>query len=660
MDKSLEVAEMVASPSMAWRALVIGLLITACSSAATPTPSQTLPPLDPLPTIAATPRPTATPGPRPITAIGIAAGSRHTCALMDDGAAMCWGSNESGQLGNGTTSDSSLPVGVAGLGSGVIAIAAGGAHTCALVDGGGVKCWGSNGGGQLGDGSTVGSSVPVEVSGLDHGVTAVAAGGWHTCAVTTGGGVTCWGYNYYQQLGTGGATDSTVPVPVSGLASGVIAVATGDIHSCALTTSGGVKCWGYAGSGGLGGGAPGDVPSLAGGVVSIAASNEQTCALTTDGAVLCWRGFDGSGPLAVPGLGSRISAISAGLGQTCALTTDGTVTCWGSNGNAPIDVAGLADGAAAIAVGGGHACALTSAGVVTCWGDNWEGQLGNGRTCGTLSRSSTPVDVEFGPPSTSEPTLMPVGPIQHATGPTDVVLRIDYGPDLGVGELEGEFFQPGPEFTLYGDGTVIFRDDPANPPPAEDTIVRAAPFMIAELDDDRVQSLLRLALGEGGLADACEVYPTQDIDGFGGPVFTIHAGGLDKRVEVNGPSPLGPLTEQLSGLASEAGVSTQIWVPDRYWGNLFDAASAIEIGLLPDPREAGSAPWPWPGISPDDFSGLEDGGWGSGRRVMSPAEAAVLGLSDNGGVVGRTYLIGPDGTTVYSFSLWPMLPDEAG
>jgi hypothetical protein len=155
------------------------------------------------------------------------------------------------------------------------------------------------------------------------------------------------------------------------------------------------------------------------------------------------------------------------------------------------------------------------------------------------------------------------------------------------------------------------------------------------------------------------VYPSQDTDGFGGTVFTIRAGGLNKRVEVYGPSPLGDLTEQFSGLVSDTGASTEIWVPDRYWGSLFEAASAIEIGLLPDPREAGSAPWPWPGIAPADFVGRDEGGWiGFPRRVMSPDEAAVLGLSEDGGVVRRLYLIGPDGTTVYSFSLWPMAPDE--
>ncbi len=660
--------------------IVVSVLVAACASAASSSPAAS--PATPAPSSpAATQPPPSSPRATGSAITAISAGGTQTCALTSGGGVKCWGSNAYGQLGDGTATDSSLPVEVSRLGSGVTAIAAGGFHTCALTKAGRVKCWGANEVGQLGDGTTTSSSVPVDVLGLASGVRVIAAGGSHTCAATDDGRVRCWGYNAYGQLGTGSTTDSSVPVEVSGLGSGVSAIAAGEIHTCVLTSAGGVKCWGYGWSGGLGGGRtspsllPVDITGLESRISAITAAHEQTCALTSGGAVKCW-GENSSGqlgdgttterrtPVDVAGLGSGINAISAGFaGHTCALTSTGGVKCWGgSNGSVPMDVAGLENGVTAIEAGGRHTCALTSTGAVECWGENWFGQLGNGRPCSSWSSSSVPVDVGFTAPTSGvEPTGTSIGRIEHAVGPADVVLRFDYAPDVGASELTGEYFQPGPEFTLYGDGTVIFRNDLAQPPPAEGPIVRAGPFMIARLDQDRVQSLLRFALGEGGLADACAVYPTQDTDGFGGQIVAVHAGGFDKRVEVAGPSPLGSLLSQLRGFNPGHGVLTQVWVPAHYWGNLFEAASAIEIGLLPDPREAGSAPWPWPDIAPGDFVGRDEGGWvGDARRVMSPAEAAVLGLSANGGVVRRIYLRGPDGKTIYWFSLWPMLPDEAG
>uniref|UniRef100_UPI00345C7544 RCC1 domain-containing protein n=1 Tax=uncultured Chloroflexus sp. TaxID=214040 RepID=UPI00345C7544 len=136
----------------------------------------------------------------------------------------------------------STPVAVRGL-SGVSAIAAGGDHTCALTTAGEVRCWGRNSRGQLGNGTTTDSSTPVAVSGL-IGVSAIATGGEHTCALTMAGEVRCWGSNSRGQLGNGTTTDSSTPVAVSGLASEVRAIATGFDHTCALTTAGEVRCWG--------------------------------------------------------------------------------------------------------------------------------------------------------------------------------------------------------------------------------------------------------------------------------------------------------------------------------------------------------------------------------------------------------------------------------
>jgi hypothetical protein len=336
---------------------------------------------------------------------------------------------------------------------------------------------------------------------------------------------------------------------------------------------------------------------------------------------------------------------------------DGGVACSG-DGNIAVEVAGLASGVVAVAIGGQHACALTGAGGVKCWGSNLYGQLGSVMRC---ISTSVPVDVRLdgtvGPPSTSEPTWSPIGPIEHATGATDVVLRFDRGPDFAVGDLAGELFQPGPEFTLYGDGTVIFRNELAPLPPAEGPIIRARPFLIAQLDEDQVQALLRFALGEGGLGDACERYDTtQESDSVTTDVFTIRAGGLDKRVENFGSA---SLYEYLGTFDGGGDPAARAWLPTRYRGNLLDASifQYIGDGLTPGLADSGTFAWPWPGIAPTDFVGLAD--LTPGRRVMSADEAAVLGLSDNGGVVQRIYLLGPDGTTIYYFSLWPMLPDES-
>jgi alpha-tubulin suppressor-like RCC1 family protein len=136
----------------------------------------------------------------------------------------------------------------------ITSIATGGFHACALNSAGGVKCWGANNFGQLGDGSTTTRLTAVDVLGLTSGVAALAAGYYHTCAVTTAGGVKCWGYNVDAELGDGSTTTRLTAVDVTGLANGVDAITAGSAHTCALTTAGGVKCWGYNPAGQLGDG----------------------------------------------------------------------------------------------------------------------------------------------------------------------------------------------------------------------------------------------------------------------------------------------------------------------------------------------------------------------------------------------------------------------
>jgi alpha-tubulin suppressor-like RCC1 family protein len=176
--------------------------------------------------------------------VAISAGEDYSCALLTSGAVKCWGVGMYGQLGNNSTGSPSDPVDVVGLSSGVAAISAGVDHTCALLTSGGVKCWGYNSYGKLGDNSTTGRLTPVDVVGLSSGVTAIEAFSDHTCALLTSGGVKCWGLNAFGQLGDNSQTSRSTPVDVVGLSSGVTAISLGRIQTCALLTSGGVKCWG--------------------------------------------------------------------------------------------------------------------------------------------------------------------------------------------------------------------------------------------------------------------------------------------------------------------------------------------------------------------------------------------------------------------------------
>jgi alpha-tubulin suppressor-like RCC1 family protein len=371
----------------------------------------------------------APPGPLPSpsrTVKGIAAGYSHTCALTSAGGVECWGDNSHGQLGDGTIADRHVPVAASGLASGVQAIAAGEALTCALTKVGGVMCWGENDFGELGDGTTTRRLTPVAVSGLVGGVRAIAAGEALGCALTSAGGVECWGHNRYGELGDGTTTDHHAPVDVSGLTSDVTAIAVGYLHGCALTREGAVKCWGYNRYGQLGDGTrinrrtPVDVSGLSSDVTAITAGGGHSCALTNVGGVKCWGsnffGELGDGtttrrpmPVDVSGLSSGVTAIAAGgEAHGCALTSAGGAKCWGYNGygqlgdltttdrDTPVDVSGLAAGVETITTGGyGHACALTSAGEVKCWGRNSSGQLGDG----TTTERHMPVGVTLARPS---------------------------------------------------------------------------------------------------------------------------------------------------------------------------------------------------------------------------------------------------------------------
>jgi len=352
-----------------------------------------------------------------LTKSTLAAGGNHTCAVVGDGSVRCWGRNGNGQLGNGTTTDSSLPV-AAGLFGTITAVAAGGDSSCALLFNGGVRCWGLNDLGQLGNGTTTSSLGPVIVSGIT--AVDIAVGFRHACALVANGGVSCWGGNASGQLGNGTLIGATTAVGVTGISTAT-AIATGGNHSCAVLAAGGVKCWGDNSSGQLGNGnltgssSPVDVSGISN-AVGIVTGFNHSCALLADGAVRCWgansNGQLGNGgtvssstPVTPTGSLGQVVALGAGSSHTCAVVEGGSSYCWGRNANGqqgngtlvgnfptPGIVSGI-DSAIAISGGFEHTCALLSDGNMNCWGLNDTGQLGIGVSGGANQRSGVPLTV---------------------------------------------------------------------------------------------------------------------------------------------------------------------------------------------------------------------------------------------------------------------------
>jgi alpha-tubulin suppressor-like RCC1 family protein len=282
------------------------------------------------------------------TVIAIACGNEHTCAVLSDGTVKCWGINDAGQLGDGSNTTSNIPVNVTGLGGTVTAIAAGSRHTCVIMSDKSAKCWGRNVEGQLGSGNNTASKSPVPVTSIAANIIAIAAGGDHTCALLGTGTVMCWGLNSNGQLGFGHTTNLNYASNVPTLSA--ISIDAGINHTCAVLSGGTVKCWGYNMYGTLGNGYnadnsnPQDVTALSG-VTAIAAGSFHTCALLSNGTVKCW-GLNTSGQMGngstpppnsynttqnnVTGI-TTATAIAAGGTHTCAVLSDGTVKCWGDN-----------------------------------------------------------------------------------------------------------------------------------------------------------------------------------------------------------------------------------------------------------------------------------------------------------------------------------------
>ena len=359
-------------------------------------------------------------------------GGEHTCGIAINGRVYCWGRNNGGQLGDGTTTNRFVPAPVVDAnnvlyagGKTVVSLTIGYNHTCALASDDQAYCWGNNANGQLGNGTWTNSPVPVAINDVldvlySDGKTildlAIVTAG-HTCALASDGKVYCWGGGAPVPL----AVDDALDVLYSG-GKTVVSLTAGIQHVCALASDGKAYCWrpGYS-----------DPPTpvddannvlYSGGkrIISLVAGDDHTCALASDGKVYCWGRnnsgqfgdgtmIDSSYPVAVVDAnnvlysgGKTVVSLAAGKGHTCALASDGKVYCWGSNEYGQLGDGAFGGGvvnlaptpvdddldmlysggktAVGLAGGGWHTCALASDGKVYCWGRNNVGQLGNTTT----------------------------------------------------------------------------------------------------------------------------------------------------------------------------------------------------------------------------------------------------------------------------------------
>ncbi len=371
-------------------------------------------------------------------AIAVTAGSDHACALLGDGSVACWGSNASGQLGDGTTNPHATAAPAHNIGAGThyraVAIAAGRLHTCALAlyssgstNKSQVLCWGYGAMGELGQGNNWSLQTPTAVPNLTN-VRAIAANGDHTCATLASGTLQCWGDNSTGQIGDGTSGGAETPAPVQANqtrpsptavpipnAPPVRLVSPGWFHTCAVLADGTATCWGNDRHGQLGDSllAERDAPDVTKPVAGLSGSTvvangdptDGQCIVLPNGTVKCWGnnqygmvGDLSTTPAPTPVLVNNVThpfgnALSVCQGEdfSCALLADGTAQCWGGNyagqlgyGSAPDSAAhsqpsgvlGLTN-AVAIACGQAFACALLADGTLQCWGDNDEFQLGN-------------------------------------------------------------------------------------------------------------------------------------------------------------------------------------------------------------------------------------------------------------------------------------------
>ncbi len=369
-------------------------------------------------------------------AVTVVAGGEHTCAILNDGSVKCWGRNHQGQLASGDYTDRSIPTPTDLLPRPVVKLALGHQHTCVVLDDGTARCWGDNFYGQLGNGEDgVADRVPQTPQGFGStgSVTDIACGEEFTCAIRTDGTVECWGIGGSGQIGHGAFSGITTPYPTSPTIS-AIDIALGGMAACALLQDGSVKCWGNNDYGQLGIGSYGGSSyfspqtqssgALGGKATSIFMSwypgtnYDHVCATMENGDVMCW-GWNsndilglgnGDNPAAIssptisPSMSSVTQDVTMGGEHTCIVyNIGGGVGCFGDNyygqfaGTSPYAWSPIGSSAANISTGYRHTCAVMDDDSVYCWGANGNGQLGTGNSL-----------------TQSEPTLIMCGTNKYA------------------------------------------------------------------------------------------------------------------------------------------------------------------------------------------------------------------------------------------------------
>jgi RHS repeat-associated protein len=444
-----------------------------------------------------------------VSQIGLSMGNVHSCHITADRNVKCWGFGTSGYLGYGNTqnlgdNETVDQIPTVEIGGFAEQLALGAGHSCVLLTDGNVRCWGLSDQGQLGNGDnvTIGDNeIPTSrpVVSLGGAAAKIVTGGFHNCILKNSGGLLCWGYNAFGQLGqstTQNIGDNELPSTFAdinvGGTSPVVDVATGNFHTCALTAAGEVKCWGRNNFRQIGSSntalliGDNEAPStqaflnLGGVATAIAVGAEHSCALLQNKRVKCWGRNDvgqlGIATTVVPldatsaplvDVGEDVDKIAAGGNNTCVITVTGKAKCWGVNNTGQLGLGNtltigdnehpssvphieLGSLVSFVEPGGNHTCAVTDTSLLYCWGNGSLGRLGYGNTQ-TIGDNELPI------------TAGPVN-INGLGGPQTVIAKVSSNPSSGEIPLTVSFDGTESSSTVgaiqnyhwdFGDGTIV-------------------------------------------------------------------------------------------------------------------------------------------------------------------------------------------------------------